>query len=163
MPFSAFVTCPLIRGTFTREILRPLRNCPDIAGVRWRGTIATIINLICSNQLTTILNNRTFQHENERFSVVFIFSVSMNQLLQSTLRKPNTQSKARWPTTTATHIIYHIHFTIMLYDSTFEISIFIDKTISIGVNHLTVYVHNLYLHYLFGYMIFFTGLDSYNL
>ena len=50
MPFSEFTTFPLTRVTSTRGTLRPLRNCPLIAGVRWRGTIAIIIKLICSEQ-----------------------------------------------------------------------------------------------------------------
>ena len=55
---TSSITCPRIRETFTRGTLRPLKNCPDIAGVRWRGTIAIIIKLICSNQLTIIQTNR---------------------------------------------------------------------------------------------------------
>ncbi|KAI0216045.1 hypothetical protein LSAT2_031892 [Lamellibrachia satsuma] len=33
----ASITCPRIRESFTRGTPRPLRNCPDVAGVRWRG------------------------------------------------------------------------------------------------------------------------------
>ena len=62
IPFPAFITYPLIRTTFTRETHRSFRNCPDVAGVRWRCTVVIIIKLISSNQLTTIQTNQNCQH-----------------------------------------------------------------------------------------------------